>query len=201
MIRNVLDYEGRVVGQLELPDDTSDEIWEQRLAKFSAPPPEPLPPEESSFAADRAGEDQDLRGANWEKILARRLLWDLDSGFSVDDSNFHVPADGIYNYDFQMRLSQLSNVGKVEVALFKHTEGEEDDFWFTLKKETVPNEDDEIHLGGMTQFDFLKDEQYFIAVYLTSRDGGDCSAVMLGSDDYTAWGASYSRSLKNSYRA
>jgi len=39
MVRDCLDYLGNVVGELELPDDTSEETWAEALAVYSKPPP------------------------------------------------------------------------------------------------------------------------------------------------------------------
>jgi hypothetical protein len=41
MIRDILDYQGNVIGQLELPDDTPEEVWTQRLALYAVAPPSP----------------------------------------------------------------------------------------------------------------------------------------------------------------
>lgn len=41
MIRDILDYQGQVIGQLELPDDTTEEQWAIALAPYAAPPPSP----------------------------------------------------------------------------------------------------------------------------------------------------------------
>jgi hypothetical protein len=41
MIRNILDYQGNILGQLELPDDTPEEIWTQKLSPYAKPPPSP----------------------------------------------------------------------------------------------------------------------------------------------------------------
>lgn len=38
MIRDILDYNGNVVGQLELPDDTPEQVWQEKLAFFALPP-------------------------------------------------------------------------------------------------------------------------------------------------------------------
>jgi hypothetical protein len=38
MIRDILDYQGKVIGQLELPDETSEEVWSAKLAVYAAAP-------------------------------------------------------------------------------------------------------------------------------------------------------------------
>jgi hypothetical protein len=40
-IRNILDYQGNIIGQLELPDGTSDEMWAEKLAPYAKAPPTP----------------------------------------------------------------------------------------------------------------------------------------------------------------
>lgn len=42
MIRDILDYQGNVLGQLELPDDTPEEVWEEKLAPYARPPQDPV---------------------------------------------------------------------------------------------------------------------------------------------------------------
>lgn len=39
MKRNILDYQGNVIGELELPDGTSESVWADRLSTFAKPPP------------------------------------------------------------------------------------------------------------------------------------------------------------------
>ena len=38
MKRDILNHLGDVIGELELPDGTSEEIWTKELAKYSIPP-------------------------------------------------------------------------------------------------------------------------------------------------------------------
>lgn len=38
MIRDILNYLGEKIGELELPDDTSEDIWQEKLSKYTLPP-------------------------------------------------------------------------------------------------------------------------------------------------------------------
>lgn len=38
-VRDILNYEGEIIGQLELPDATPEEVWAERLASFINIPP------------------------------------------------------------------------------------------------------------------------------------------------------------------
>lgn len=38
MIRNILDWEGNIVGELDLPDDTPEEVWQEKLSAYNQPP-------------------------------------------------------------------------------------------------------------------------------------------------------------------
>lgn len=38
MIRNILNHLGQIVGTMELPDDTSEEVWQAKLAPFAVAP-------------------------------------------------------------------------------------------------------------------------------------------------------------------
>lgn len=40
--RNILNYLGDVIGQLELPDGTSEEIWAEKLAVYAVAPATPI---------------------------------------------------------------------------------------------------------------------------------------------------------------
>lgn len=43
-LRDIKNYLDQVVGQLELPDDTSDEVWARELAIYARPPAaQPIP--------------------------------------------------------------------------------------------------------------------------------------------------------------
>lgn len=42
--RNILNYLGEVVGELELPDGTSEEVWQKKLALYAAAPAVSPPP-------------------------------------------------------------------------------------------------------------------------------------------------------------
>lgn len=42
-IRDVLNHLGVKIGELEMPDDTSEEVWAKKLAVYAAPPAEVLP--------------------------------------------------------------------------------------------------------------------------------------------------------------
>jgi hypothetical protein len=37
-VRNILDYYGTVIGQMELPDDTSEQVWTEKLAPYAVMP-------------------------------------------------------------------------------------------------------------------------------------------------------------------
>ena len=38
--RNILDYQGNVIGELELPDGTPEDVWAEELAPYALTPPE-----------------------------------------------------------------------------------------------------------------------------------------------------------------
>lgn len=45
MIRDILNWQGVKIGELELPDGTSEEVWQRKLAVYAiAPESVPLPP-------------------------------------------------------------------------------------------------------------------------------------------------------------
>jgi hypothetical protein len=41
MVRDILNYLGDKIGELELPDDTPEEVWDSQLAMYAVAPPSP----------------------------------------------------------------------------------------------------------------------------------------------------------------
>lgn len=44
MIRNILDGVGNIIGTLDLPANTPEDVWQAALSPFVTPPPVPTPP-------------------------------------------------------------------------------------------------------------------------------------------------------------
>lgn len=44
--RDIIDFEGNVIGTMELPDDTPEQEWQHRLAPFAVNPSSLIPPED-----------------------------------------------------------------------------------------------------------------------------------------------------------
>lgn len=42
MARDILDWQGNVIGELELPEGTSEEVWTQKLAVYAMAPAAPI---------------------------------------------------------------------------------------------------------------------------------------------------------------
>jgi hypothetical protein len=45
MTKDILDYQGYIIGTMTLPDDTSDADWAAALAVYATPPPAPVIPD------------------------------------------------------------------------------------------------------------------------------------------------------------
>lgn len=139
-----------------------------------------------SVAIDKENIDQNVIGTDPVVITANRILWDLHNDYDLPTEDFIVPIDGVYFFDIQLKLKNLSNTATVELALYKR--GTPDDYWFILDKKDVSSET-EIQLSGATSFDFYKDERYVLKLILTKiLPLVECSCVIDGLDDYTAWG-------------
>lgn len=146
-----------------------------------------------SLALDKNGTDQLVNTTDWTVVEAERLIWDLNADYDLTTHDFVVPADGIYNFDVQLKLDNFSNVADVELAIFKR--GSPDDYWFILDKKSVGSET-QLQLNGATQFDFYKDERYTLKIKLTKvLPLIGASFTIEGSDDYSAWGYSISEVL------
>lgn len=146
-----------------------------------------------SLALDKDGIDQYISGTNAVVIQADRVLWDLNENYDVSTDDLVVPVDGVYSFDCQIKLTNLSNVASVELAIFKR--GSPDDYWFILDNKSVGSLSD-IQLSGATSFDFYKDERYTLKIILTKvLPLVGCSCTIEGNDDFTAWGYSLSYPL------
>lgn len=69
MTRDILDYQGNVLGQLTFPDDTSEDAWALALAAYAKPPPAPI-----DIVTDRISHYQDLSAAAIRQMLAINTL-------------------------------------------------------------------------------------------------------------------------------
>lgn len=78
--RNILDYQGNVVGQMSLPDGTSEEIWQKKLATYSAAPSNPLE-EMLTFQVMKGKEAADRI---MDKIKKHNLSLFISSGLTND---------------------------------------------------------------------------------------------------------------------
>lgn len=141
-----------------------------------------------SVAVDKEGVNQYVSGTNPATITADRILWDLHEDYDVDTDSFVVPIDGVYFFDSQIKVTNLSNVASVELALYKT--GTPDDYWFILDKRDTSSLF-EVQLSGATSFDFYKNQEYKLKIILTKvLPLVDCSCTIDGNDDHTAWGFS-----------
>ena len=139
-----------------------------------------------SVAIDKNSINQFIQGTNPIVVSADRILWDIGEDYDLAAEDFVVPADGVYYFDSQIRVTNLANVSSIELALYKR--GEPDDYWFILDKQAVGGQT-EIQLNGATEFDFYKDERYALKVIMyKTLPLVDCSCTISGDDDYTAWG-------------
>lgn len=83
MKREILNYLGEKIGELELPDETIDEVWEEELAKYAIPPKSQL--EQMSEALTRAvSTSRVLADQIIEEIKKENLQFFLTSGMSQD---------------------------------------------------------------------------------------------------------------------
>lgn len=147
----------------------------------------------SSLAADKgpnAGTDQAISGNDFTVITAAQVLWDIDSNYDTDTDNFVIPYDGIYSSDGQVKIKSISNVTKIELALFKR--GDPDDYWFILDEKPIASGQTETLLSYATFFNFCEGEEYCIKIKLY---GTNPLATIDGNDDYTAWGFSFVRDI------
>lgn len=141
-----------------------------------------------SIAVDKENISQYVSGVDPVTINAERILWDLHEDYDIDQSSFIVPIDGVYFFDCQIKLTNISNIACVELAIYKT--GSPDDYWFILDKKDVTSLS-EVQLSGATSFDFYKNDSFKLKLIMTKvLPMNQCSCTIDGSDDYTAWGYS-----------
>ena len=82
--RNILNYLGQKIGELELPANTSEETWQTKLAPFAIPPRAVIPKEivQSKILQYRALATQLLTEMYAENTLAGISVQDSDALFS-----------------------------------------------------------------------------------------------------------------------
>ena len=146
----------------------------------------------SSLAVDKDNIDQVIDEANnWVTISSNRILWDVNNDYLSSTFDFKVPFDGIYSADGQIKLVEITNCSKIELALFKRGEFF-DDYWFILDEKPIVSGQTETLLSYSTFFDFYEDEKFCLKIKLC---GENSSAKIVGEDDFTAWGYSFARNL------
>lgn len=70
--RNILNYQGTVIGQLTLPDDTPEEVWQKRLAEYAKAPKSP---EEAAaeYLSATISERQKIAASIMDRLKARNI--------------------------------------------------------------------------------------------------------------------------------
>jgi len=144
----------------------------------------------ASLAVDKNGTDQTLSGNDWTVVTSTRVLWDIETNYDEDTNDLIVHYDGIYSSDGQVKLTDIQNCTKIELAIFKR--GSPDDYWFILDEKPIASGQTDSLLSFATFFDFYEGERYCIKIKLY---GENASATIDGEDDYTAWGYTFSRSM------
>jgi hypothetical protein len=89
MIKDILDFDGNVIGQLELPDDTRDEVWDEKLAIYAKEPPK-----EKSLDEVRDEMFDKLRESTRAYILSH---YDIEEQSSLQLLRGDARADGMQN--------------------------------------------------------------------------------------------------------
>lgn len=70
--RNILNYQGTVIGQLTLPDDTPEEVWQKRLAEY-AKPPKSQEEVAAEYLAATISERQVIAASIMDRLKARNI--------------------------------------------------------------------------------------------------------------------------------
>lgn len=100
-IRDILDYNGVVVGQLELDDSTPEEVWDEALAKYAVPP---------LSAAEKY-----LAMVEVQQKMAPQVMSQIRQRLMVD---FHTLADAAYFYDNYHSILAAIREGAFQTAVY-----------------------------------------------------------------------------------
>jgi hypothetical protein len=140
-----------------------------------------------SCAVDKDFINQDLSGSEFTVVSSSRVLWDVGEVYDIPKDRIVIPTNCLINFDIQLRVQNIVNCEKIELALFK--KGEPDDYWFILDYKAVGSET-ELQLKGATQFDMYGEEEFDVRIKLHPVVGQTPTATIIGDDDFTAWGFS-----------
>lgn len=99
--RDILDYSGQVVGELELPDDTPDSVWEKKLASYIT-----IPLSQTERYAAKLAKQKDLA----PMVMASIRLYMIENVVSLAD------AADIY-HQLAPELLAVQN-GVFEIAIY-----------------------------------------------------------------------------------
>lgn len=91
MKRDILDYQGNKLGELELPDGTTEEVWEAKLAHFSKPPP---------------GEQQ-IIDSRLNQTIEQRIQWAKDMLQRFKKRNISLGINGMQALWLHHRMRAL----------------------------------------------------------------------------------------------
>ncbi len=115
MIRDILNYQGQIIGQLELPDDTSEEVWQKKLAVYALPSP-----------SDTL-KDVTPRQIRQALVLYGISLTDIDNALNglPEPTKSLAKIEWEYSISFQRNRDLVNQVG----ALLGWTSQQLDDLW------------------------------------------------------------------------
>lgn len=101
--RNILNHLGQVIGELELPDGTSEEVWQKKLAPYASPPPSAAIP------------DITPRQARQALILSGILIEDIDAALDSlpEPTKSMAKTEWEYSLAFQRSRPLVAQVGQM----------------------------------------------------------------------------------------
>lgn len=146
---------------------------------------------EASFAVDMDNTDQEL-SAEVTKVIASRVLWDKTAVYRPDSGQFIPDRDGVFNINGTITVRDFVNVSRVSLDIYRNEE-----IWFTVYQRNIEG-DLAVAMAFSCDADGYKSsEHYFdLRVRLDAIDSeSPVSATVSGSDEETAWGATFQASL------
>lgn len=91
MVRDILDYLGQKIGELELPDDTPEEVWQNRLAPYAKAPPT----------------EQEMLDSRLQHTIEQRIQWAKDMLQRFKKRNITLGINGMQALWLHHRMRAL----------------------------------------------------------------------------------------------
>lgn len=139
MIRDILNYQGNKIGELELPDNTPEDVWDKKLASFAVAPPS-QEEVQASYLEYSIIERKQFAEKMLENFKARNISQGINAvqGMWMHHTLRAYPVT-FAGMNFTIDIMNLAISGDLEIAclclMYGYTDsGEESYHWLTSER-------------------------------------------------------------------